>query len=81
MSILTYLLVLAGVTGYQMFHPQSLLSSICITIIVLGAYINQENPTVVQLSHYHDEMIMGFATLWKIRMAVPADISSGHPCM
>ena len=63
MSILTYLLVLAGVTGYQMFHPQSLLSSICITIIVLGAYINQENPTVVQLSHYHDEMIMGFATL------------------
>ena len=63
LSILTYLLVLAGVTGYQMFHPQSLLSSICITIIVLGAYINHENPTVVQLSHYHDEMIMGFATL------------------
>lgn len=63
LSILTYLLVLACVTGYQMVHPQSLLSSICITIIVLGAYINQENPTVVQLSHYHDEMIMGFATL------------------
>ena len=63
LSILTYLLVLACVTGYQMFHPQALLSSICITIIVLGAYINQENPTVVQLSHYHDEMIMGFATL------------------
>jgi len=63
LSIFTYLLVLAGVTGYQMFHPQALLSSICTTIIVIGAYINHENPTVVQLSHYHDEMIMGFATL------------------
>lgn len=62
-SIFTYLLVLACVTGYQMFHPQALLSSICVTVIVLGAYINQENPTVAQLSHYHDEMIMGFATL------------------
>lgn len=62
-SIFTYLLVLACVAGYQMLHPQSLLSSLCVTIIVLGAYINQENPTVEELAHYHDEMTMGFATL------------------
>ncbi|MBQ7775258.1 MAG: HD domain-containing protein [Lachnospiraceae bacterium] len=62
-SIFTYLLVLACITGYQMLHPQALLSSICVTIIVLGAYINQENPAVTELTHYHDEMIMGFATL------------------
>lgn len=62
-SIFTYLLVLACITGYQMLHPQALLSSICVTIIVLGAYVNQENPTVAELAHYHDEMIMGFATL------------------
>ncbi len=30
---------------------------------MLGAYINQENPTVEELAHYHDEMTMGFATL------------------
>ena len=62
-SIFTYLFVMACVTGYQMMHPQSLLSSICVTIIVLGVYMNQENPSVVELSHYHSEMVMGFATL------------------
>ena len=63
LSIFTYLLVLACITVYQMIHPQSLLSSICATIIILGIYSNQENPSVVELAHYHDEMIMGFATL------------------
>ncbi len=63
LSIFTYLFVLVFVTGYQMFYPQALLSSIGVTIIILGAYINQENPTVAELTHYHDEMIMGFATL------------------
>lgn len=62
-SILTYLLALACITAYQMLHPQALLSSICVTVIVVGAYINQENPTVTELRHYHDEMVMGFATL------------------
>ena len=62
-SIFTYLFVMTCITVYQMFHPQSLLSSLCVTIIVLGVYINQENPTVEELSRYHDEMIMGFATL------------------
>lgn len=62
-SIFTYLSALALITGYQMVHPQSLLSSICVTIIIVGAYINQENPSIAELSHYHNEMIMGFATL------------------
>jgi len=62
-SIFTYILILAGITVYQMLHPQSLLSSFCVTIIILGVYINQENPTVAELSRYHNEMIMGFAVL------------------
>lgn len=62
-SIFTYLFVLACVTGYQMRYPQSLVSSIGVTIIVVGAYVNQENPSVAELSRYHNEMIMGFATL------------------
>jgi len=62
-SIFTYLFVLACVTGYQMIYPQSLLSSIAVTVIVVGAYVNQENPSVAELSRYHHEMIMGFATL------------------
>lgn len=63
MSIFTYLAVLFCVTAYQMLHPQALLSSICLTVIIVGAYVNQENPAVSELAHYHDEMIMGFATL------------------
>lgn len=62
-SIFTYLLALACVTGYQMIYPQALFSCMGVTIIILGIYVNQENPTVEQLSHYHDEMTMGFATL------------------
>lgn len=62
-NIFTYLMILAGIAVYQMCYPQSLLSSICVTVIILGAYVNQENPTVAELAHYHDEMIMGFATL------------------
>ena len=62
-SVFTYLFVLTCITAYQMFHPQALLSSICVTVIVLGVYINQENPAVEELAKYHDEMIMGFATL------------------
>ena len=62
-SIFTYLLLLAGITGYQMFHPQALLSSLCVTLIILGVYINQENPSVLELARYHEEMTMGFATL------------------
>lgn len=63
MSIFTSLLVLGCVTAYQMFYPQSLVSSIAITVIILSLYISQENPAVLELSHYHHEMIMGFATL------------------
>ena len=61
--MITYLMLMAGITGYQMFHPQALLSSLCVTLIILGVYVNQENPSVLELAHYHEEMIMGFATL------------------
>lgn len=63
LSIFTYLFVVACVALYQMIYPQVLLSSICVTIVVLGIYINQENPSVVELEHYHNEMIVGFANL------------------
>lgn len=62
-SIFTYLLVLAGIVIYQMIYPQALLSSLCVAIIVLGEYVNQENPAVAEISHYHNEMVIGFATL------------------
>lgn len=63
LSVFTYLLMLAGVTVFQMIYPQALLTSLCVTIIILGIYLNQENPSVTELTNYHEEMVMGFATL------------------
>ncbi|MBP3569929.1 MAG: HD domain-containing protein [Lachnospiraceae bacterium] len=62
-SILTYLLMMAVLTAYQMFHPEALLTSLCVTLIIVGVYMNQENPSVLELARYHEEMTMGFATL------------------
>ncbi|MGN0733096.1 MAG: HD-GYP domain-containing protein [Emergencia sp.] len=62
-NLLTCLLVVAGVTMYQMMVPESLISSIATTIILTGVYVNQENPAMIELSRYHSEMVVGFATL------------------
>ena len=62
-SIITYLLIMAGITVFQTIFPEVLLSSLCVTVLLLGMYIKQEDPAVNQLTQYHEEMIMGFATL------------------
>lgn len=62
-SILTYLIVLVGVTGVQIIYPQALITSLGVAVMILGIYTNQENPAVEELTIYHNEMIMGFATL------------------
>lgn len=62
-SISTYLLVLALVTGFQMVFPEALITSIAVTVFVLGVYMNLEAPALLQLSAYHKETVMAFATL------------------
>ena len=66
-SILSCILILAGVTGYQMMFPDTLISSIGVTLIILSAYLNQEDPAVTELNRYNEEMVMGFATLIESR--------------
>lgn len=62
-SILTYLLVLGGTICVQIIHPEALISSLAVTVLILGIYMNQEDPVMNEVSRYHSEMIMGFATL------------------
>lgn len=62
-SIFTYLLVLVVVTGIQMIFPETLISSIAVTVLVLGVYLNLEDPALGELSRYHSETVMGFANL------------------
>lgn len=73
-SILTYLLMLAAVTGIQTLFPEMLITSLAITLVILGVYMNQEDPALVKLAHYHSEMIMGFAGLIENR----DDSTGGH---
>lgn len=68
-SIFTYLMVLTAVTAVQMIFPQTLISSIAVTVIVLGIYLNQENPAIKRQASYHSEMVMNFATLVENRDA------------
>lgn len=62
-SILTYLLALIVITLIQGLNPELLISSVAVTLMIIGVYLNQEDPVLNEVSRYHDEMIMGFATL------------------
>ena len=62
-SILTYLLSLGVITGIQALNPEILISSVATTLLILGVYMNQEDPVMSEVARYHGEMIMGFATL------------------
>ena len=63
MSILTYLLSLGVITSIQAFNPEILISSVAITLLIVGIYLNQEDPVMNEVARYHGEMVMGFATL------------------
>lgn len=73
-SISTYLIVTIGVTGYQMLNPEALMTALVPTMVVVGTYLNQENPVFTKLQKYHEEMIKGFATLVENR----DDNTGGH---
>lgn len=62
-SILTYLLAIGSITIIQAIFPEVLLTSVAVTLMVVGIYLNQEDPTLSEISRYHSEMVMSFATL------------------
>ena len=47
----------------QVVFPQTLISCIAITMMIIGIFLNLENPAIYGLEHYHSEMVMGFATM------------------
>ena len=62
-NILTFLISVGGVVVIQGIFPESLFTSVVVTLLVLCVYMTQEDPVYDELSKYHDEMVMGFATL------------------
>ena len=47
----------------QVIFPESLISCIAATMTIISIYLNLENPAIHGLEHYHNEMVMGFATM------------------
>lgn len=72
--ISTYLIASAEIAAYQIIFPEALITCIVPTLIILGTYLNQENPLFSKLKRHHDEMVMGFATLVENR----DDNTGGH---
>ncbi len=64
----------AIMTVAQGFYPELLCTSLSITIAVVGVYNHLENPAIRNLEKYHNEMVMGFATLVENR----DDSTGGH---
>lgn len=47
----------------QMIYNEALVSSIAVALVIISIYLCLENPSLKYLEFYHDEMVMGFATL------------------
>lgn len=62
-SIFTYLFVMMTVTTVQMFFPEMLITSIAVTVFIVGVYMNLEDPALKELSRFHNETVMSFANL------------------
>ncbi len=73
-GIVAYLGILAVVTFVQMLYPEVLITSIAVTMIILGIYLNMENPVMKKLTYYQEEMVQGFAGM----MEYKDDNTGGH---
>ena len=62
-SLVTTLVIITMLLTMQVVFPEALVSSMAVVLIVASIYLNMENPTIHGLEHYHQEMVMGFATL------------------
>lgn len=66
-TIGTFLLVLTGVSVYQMVVPDSLVTSVVAVMAILGIYINMETPSQLELEQYRGELVYGFANVLESR--------------
>lgn len=66
-GVLTYMLVLSCVMVIQMIFPETLITSLGITVCVFGIYFNLEDPAIRELRRYHEETVMSFSNLIETR--------------
>ena len=62
-SILWFMALSLIVLFVQVIYRESLISSLYPTLVIIGMYINLEDPNIRRLQQYNADMVMGFATL------------------
>lgn len=62
-GLATTLVFIVMILTIQIVFPESLVSCIAVALILVSIYLNMENPAIHGLEYYHNEMVMGFATL------------------
>ena len=62
-GLATTLVFVSLILTIQFVFPESLVSCIAVALILVSVYLNMENPAIHGLEYYHNEMVMGFATL------------------
>ncbi|MGN1085057.1 MAG: HD-GYP domain-containing protein, partial [Lachnospiraceae bacterium] len=59
--------VFMGFMVFQAFFPESLVTSLGITLLILGAYCSSENAANVELLQYHNKVVLAFAEVIESR--------------
>ncbi len=68
------IIIVGTILILQIIYPEVLLTSICATILLVGIYVDFENPSIRRLTVYNDSMVEGFATMVENR----DDNTGGH---
>ena len=67
LGTLSFIVIAGVILTVQICLPEALLSSIFPTILLLGIYIDFENPAIQKLTIYNNEIVEGFATMVESR--------------
>ena len=67
LGTMSFIVITGIILVTQIRFPEVLLTSIFPTILLLGIYIDFENPAIIKLTEYNQEMVEGFATMVESR--------------
>lgn len=67
LGILSFIVISGIILAVQICFPEVLLTALFPTMLLLGIYIDFENPSIRKVTIQHNEMIDGFATMVESR--------------
>lgn len=67
LSILSFVVLVGVILAVQLCFPEVLLTSLFPTFLLLGIYMDFENPYIREVTAQHNEMVDGFATMVESR--------------